>query len=161
MEQDHSPVMRVFVEYDIGKGIAWQPVIIILKNTVSNVSLHFVPSLQSAVCILYQVCILYPVCSLQSAVCSLHFVLTGIYMHQRGFITSTIRLNSVIGNEQSLFPLRSRYTRGSTPASRFNARQAISRSLARLLDYSWAERETARSLIQLNDSWKGNISHKI
>ena len=22
MEQDHSPVMRVFVEYDIGKGIA-------------------------------------------------------------------------------------------------------------------------------------------
>ena len=39
-------------------------------------SLHFVPSLQSTVCILYLVCILYPVCSLQSAVCSLHFVLT-------------------------------------------------------------------------------------
>ena len=39
-------------------------------------SLHFVPSLQSAVCILYLVCILYPVCGLQSAVCSLHFVLT-------------------------------------------------------------------------------------
>ena len=26
MEQDHTPVMWVFVEYDIGKGIAWQPV---------------------------------------------------------------------------------------------------------------------------------------
>ena len=47
-----------------------------IKKTVSNVSLHFVPSLQSAVCILYLVCILYPVCRLQSAVCSLHFVLT-------------------------------------------------------------------------------------
>ena len=32
--------------------------------------------MQTAVCILYLVCILYPVCSLQSAVCSLHFVLT-------------------------------------------------------------------------------------
>ena len=42
-----------------------------------GLSLHFIPSLQSAVCILYLVCILYPVCSLQSAVCSLHFVLTG------------------------------------------------------------------------------------
>ena len=41
-----------------------------------GLSLHFIPSLQSAVCILYLVCILYPVCSLQSAVCSLHFVLT-------------------------------------------------------------------------------------
>ena len=33
-------------------------------------SLHFVPSLQSAFCILYLVCILYPVCSLQSAFCT-------------------------------------------------------------------------------------------
>ena len=41
-----------------------------------GLSLHFIPSLQSAVCILYLVCILYPVCSLQSAVCSLHFILT-------------------------------------------------------------------------------------
>ena len=45
----------------------------IKKKTVSNVSLHFVPSLQSAVCILYLVCILYPVCSLQSAVCILYW----------------------------------------------------------------------------------------
>ena len=30
-------------------------------------SLHFIPSLQSALCILYLVCILYPVCNLQSA----------------------------------------------------------------------------------------------
>ena len=36
-----------------------------------GLSLHFIPSLQSAVCILYLVCILYPVCSL-------HFVLTDI-----------------------------------------------------------------------------------
>ena len=78
MKPDHSLVMRVFVEYDIGKGIAWQPVsykmkIIFLKKwkkTVSNVSLDFLPSLQSAVCILYLVCILYPVCSLQSAFCT-------------------------------------------------------------------------------------------
>ena len=37
---------------------------------------YFYTQLQSAVCILYLVCFLYPVCSLQSAVCSLHFVLT-------------------------------------------------------------------------------------
>ena len=41
-----------------------------------RLGLHFAPGLQSAVCILYLVCILYPVCSLQSAVCSLRFVLT-------------------------------------------------------------------------------------
>ena len=40
-------------------------------------SLHFTPGLQSAVCILPSVCILPPVCSLQSAVCSLRFTLTG------------------------------------------------------------------------------------
>ena len=41
-----------------------------------GLGLHFVPGLQSAVCILYVACILDPVCSLQSAVCSLRFVLT-------------------------------------------------------------------------------------
>ena len=41
-----------------------------------RLGLHFVPGLQSAVSILYLVCILYPVCSLQSAACSLRFVLT-------------------------------------------------------------------------------------
>ena len=46
------------------------------KNTF--LSLHFVPTLQSVVYISYQVYILYPVCTLRSAVCSLHFVLTGI-----------------------------------------------------------------------------------
>ena len=44
-------------------------------------SLHFVPSMQSAVCILYLVFILCPVCSLQSAVYSLHFVLTETETH--------------------------------------------------------------------------------
>ena len=42
----------------------------IKKKTVSNVSLHFVPSLQSAFCTLSAFCT-------WSAVCSLHFVLTG------------------------------------------------------------------------------------
>ena len=45
-----------------------------------GLSLHFVLSLQSAVCNLYPVCILYLVCSLQSAVCSLRFVLTETYV---------------------------------------------------------------------------------
>ena len=64
----------------------------IKRKTVSNVSLHFVPSLQSAVCILYLVCILYPVCSLQSAVCSLHLVLTGSTTHYLLLITTITHL---------------------------------------------------------------------
>ena len=67
--------------------------------------------------------------------------------------------------EQSLFPLRdSLTTLAARQARHVSTLQATSYSLARLfvfLDYPWAERETARSLIQLNDLWKGNIFHKI
>ena len=60
-----------------------------------KLSLHFVPGLQSAVCILYLVCILYPVCSLQSAVCSLHFVLTGkITVEIRNVFVTTLNGNA-------------------------------------------------------------------
>ena len=38
-----------------------------LAKTVFVLSLHFVPRLRSAVCILFLVCFFYPVCSLQSA----------------------------------------------------------------------------------------------
>ena len=72
MEQDHSPVMRVFVEYDIGKGIAWQPEVIKWNNIKKTRKKQFQMSvcILYPVCILYLVCILYPVCSLQSAFCT-------------------------------------------------------------------------------------------
>ena len=38
-----------------------------------GISLHFILSLQSAICILYLVSILYPVCNLQSAACILYW----------------------------------------------------------------------------------------
>ena len=74
-----------FVGDDLGNVIAWhlgklkiENLSCIWRRDGFDISLHFIPSLQSAVCILYLVCILYPVCSLQSAVCSLHFILTDL-----------------------------------------------------------------------------------
>ena len=58
------------------------------KTQSTIYSLHFKPSLQSTVCILYQVynlqsefCtyILSPGCNLQFAICSVHIILTDIY----------------------------------------------------------------------------------
>ena len=78
-----APRRKLLAADKLGKAIAWHWGT--LKTFLSDslqfipnfgLSLHFIPSLQSAVCILYLVCILYPICSLQSAVCSLHFVLT-------------------------------------------------------------------------------------
>ncbi len=113
MEQEHSPVMRFFVEDDIGKAIVRQPVgfemecnhVLDKKKTVFNLSLHFVPSLQSAICILYLVCILYPVCSLQSAFCTdrfwvsdTNFVSTTNVVHasanRKTFVSPTIFVSS-------------------------------------------------------------------
>ena len=61
MEQDHSLVMRVFVEYDIEKFYH-----------ISDGKKQF----QMTVCILYQVCSLQSAFCTQSAFCNLHFVLT-------------------------------------------------------------------------------------
>ena len=82
-----APRRKLSAADKLGKAIAWHWGT--LKTFLSDslqfihnfgLSLHFIPSLQSAVCILYLVYILYPVCSLQSAVCSLHFVLTVFYI---------------------------------------------------------------------------------
>ena len=72
----YTTIVQIIVKDDRGKAIAWRSVSCKVtcyhvsdKKTIRILSPHFVPSLQSAVCVLYLVCILYPVCSLQSAVC--------------------------------------------------------------------------------------------
>ena len=67
MGQEYSTIVQIIVKADRGKVIAWRSV----SLTLNVLSVHFVPTLQSAVYILCLVYILYPVCSL-------HFVLTSI-----------------------------------------------------------------------------------
>ena len=78
MGQEYSTIVQIIVKADRGKAIAWRSVSCKMtcyhipdKKALKILSLYFVPSLQSAVYILYLVYIFYPVCSL-------HFVLTGI-----------------------------------------------------------------------------------
>ena len=82
--KEYSTILQVIVKDDRGKAIAWR--LVSCKMTCYHVSdkkkgyilsLHFVPSLQSAFCTQSAVCILYLVCMLY-LVCSLHFVLTGL-----------------------------------------------------------------------------------
>ena len=80
MGQEYSKIVQIIVKVDRGKAIAWRSVSCTIscyhltdEETLSILSLHFVPSLQSAVYILYLVYILY-------SVCSLRFVLTGLYI---------------------------------------------------------------------------------
>ena len=77
MGQEYSTIVQIIVKADRGKAIAWRSVSCKMTcyyipdvKTLQILSLHFVPTLQSAVYILYLVYIFYPVCSL-------HFVLTG------------------------------------------------------------------------------------
>ena len=70
----YTTIVQIIVKDDRGKAIAWRSVSCKVtcyhvsdKKTIRILSPHFVPSLQSTVCVLYLVCILYPVCSLQSA----------------------------------------------------------------------------------------------
>ena len=69
---EYSKIEQIIVKADRGKAIAWRSVSckmtcyhITDEKTLQILSLHFVPTLQSAVYILYPVC-------------CLHFVLTGI-----------------------------------------------------------------------------------
>ena len=72
MGQEYSKIVQIIVKADRGKAIAWRSVSYKMtcyhiqdEKTLQILSLHFVPTLQSAVYILYPVC-------------CLHFVLTGI-----------------------------------------------------------------------------------
>ena len=71
MGQEFSTIVQIIVKADRGKAIAWRSVsckmtcyYILDVKTLQSLSLHFVPTLQSAVYILY------PVCSLLSAFCT-------------------------------------------------------------------------------------------
>ena len=76
MSRKFSTIMLMFVKNDDCVTLGKLQYDIPSPIYLFILSLHFVPSLQSAVCILYLVGILYPVCSLQSAVCSgpFHFL---------------------------------------------------------------------------------------
>ena len=72
MGQEFSTIVQIIVKADRGKAIAWRSVSCKMTcyyipdvKTLQILSLHFVPTLQSIFCI-------------RSAVCCLHFVLTGI-----------------------------------------------------------------------------------
>ena len=72
MGQEFSTIVQIIVKADRGKAIAWRSVSCKMTcyylpdvKTLQILSLHFVPTLQSPVYILYPVC-------------CLHFVLTGI-----------------------------------------------------------------------------------
>ena len=72
MGQEYSTIVQIIVKADRGKAIAWRSVSCKMTcyyipdvKTLQILSLHFVPTLQSIFCI-------------RSAVCCLHFVLTGI-----------------------------------------------------------------------------------
>ena len=71
MGQEYSKIVQIIVKADRGKAIAWRSVSCKMTcyyipdvKTLQILSLHFVPTLQSAVYILY------PVCSLLSAFCT-------------------------------------------------------------------------------------------
>ena len=71
MGQEFSTIVQIIVKADRGKAIAWRSVSCKMTcyylpdvKTLQILSLHFVPTLQSAVYILY------PVCSLLSAFCT-------------------------------------------------------------------------------------------
>ena len=71
MGQEYSTIVQIIVKADRGKAIAWRSVSCKMTcyyipdvKTLQILSLHFVPTLQSAVYILY------PVCSLLSAFCT-------------------------------------------------------------------------------------------
>ena len=71
MDQEYSTIVQIIVKADRGKAIAWRSVSCKMTcyyipdvKTLQILSLHFVPTLQSAVYILY------PVCSLLSAFCT-------------------------------------------------------------------------------------------
>ena len=75
--QEYSKIVQIIVKADRGKAIAWRSVSYKMtcyhiqdEKTLQILSLHFVPTLQSAVYILYLVYIFYPVCSLLSAFCT-------------------------------------------------------------------------------------------
>ena len=72
MGQEFSTIVQIIVKADRGKAIAWRSVSCKMTcyyipdvKTLQILSLHFLPTLQSIFCI-------------RSAVCCLHFVLTGI-----------------------------------------------------------------------------------
>ena len=72
MGQEYSTIVQVIVKADRRKAIAWRSVSCKMTcyyipdvKTLQILSLHFLPTLQSIFCI-------------RSAVCCLHFVLTGI-----------------------------------------------------------------------------------
>ena len=72
MGQEYSTIVQIIVKADRGKAIAWRSVSCKMTcyyipdvKTLQILSLHFVPTLQSAVYILYPVC---TQCILQSAV---------------------------------------------------------------------------------------------
>ena len=71
MGQEYSKIVQIIVKADRGKAIVWRSVSYKMtcyhiqdEKTLQILSLHFVPTLQSAVYILY------PVCSLLSAFCT-------------------------------------------------------------------------------------------
>ena len=75
--QEYSKIVQIIVKADRGKAIAWRSVSYKMtcyhiqdEKTLQILSLHFVPTLQSAVYILYLVYISYLVCSLLSAFCT-------------------------------------------------------------------------------------------
>ena len=77
MGKEYSTIVQIIVKADRGEAIAWHLLRckmtcyhIADEKTLQILSLHFVPTLQSAIYIFYLVYILYPVCSLLSAFCS-------------------------------------------------------------------------------------------
>ena len=71
MGQDYSTIVQIIVKANRGKAIAWRSVSCKMtcyhipdEKTLKILSLPFVPTLQSAVYILYLVYIRYPICSL-------------------------------------------------------------------------------------------------
>ena len=72
--QEYSKIALIIVKADRRKAIAWRSVSFKMtcyhiqdEKTRQILSLHFVPTLQSAVYILYLVYIFYPLCILLSA----------------------------------------------------------------------------------------------
>ena len=100
MGQEYSSIMQIIVIADRGKAITWRSVSCKMtcyhipdEKALRILSLHFEPTLQSAVYILYLVYILYPVCSLLSALCT----------HRHPWHQCSLFLVTVIGTTHTIY----------------------------------------------------------
>ena len=104
MGQEYSTIVQIIVKADRGKAIAWHSLSCKMtcyhipdEKSLQILSLHFVPTMQSVVYILY------PVCSLLSALCTI------VVKQDNGNVTGTYSKNvdKKLGRERRRVVLKS------------------------------------------------------